>query len=60
MKPVKPVKDDPTIQRIRDARHRISEQNGHDPRRIVQYYIEIQKKYKDRIISGEEMTPPRP
>ena len=57
---MKPMKDDPTIQRIRDARHRISEKNQHDPRKVVQYYVELQKKYENRISSQEEMTPPRP
>ena len=54
------VKDDPTIARIREARHQISEECGHDPQRIVGYYGELQKKYQDRIISdSEEETIPR-
>ena len=53
------AKDDPTITRIREARHRISEDCGHDPQKIVEYYVELQKKYKERIISGtqQETTP---
>ena len=43
------VKDDPTIARIRETRHRISEECGHDPRKVVDYYIELQKKYKHRL-----------
>ena len=56
------TKDDPTIIRIREARHRISEECGHDPQRIVEYYVKLQKKYQDRIIndSEEEMTPTKP
>jgi hypothetical protein len=36
---------DPAIQRIRDVRHQISEAHDHDPRKIVNYYLELQKKY---------------
>ncbi len=43
-------KDDPTIARIRETRHRISERFGHDPQKLVDYYIELQKKYQDRIL----------
>jgi hypothetical protein len=52
------AKDDPTITRIRETRHQISEECGHDPRRIVEYYGRLQRKYQDRIIndSKEEAT----
>lgn len=55
-------KDDPTITRIRETRHRISEECGHDPQRIVEYYAKLEKKYQDRIIkdSEEENTPGEP
>ena len=33
------MKDDPTIRRIREVRHRISEQCDHDPEKLVAYYI---------------------
>jgi hypothetical protein len=47
-------KDDPTITRIREARHRISQECEHDPQKIVEYYVELQKKYQERIINGSE------
>ncbi|HST22154.1 MAG TPA: hypothetical protein VLR90_13605 [Blastocatellia bacterium] len=55
-------KDDPTITRIRETRHRISEECGHDPQRIVEYYAKLEKQYQDRIIndSEEENTPGEP
>ena len=54
------AKDDPTITRIREARHQISEECGHDPQRIIEYYGRLQKKYQDRIISdSREETIPR-
>jgi hypothetical protein len=46
--------DDPTIARVREARHRISEACGHDPQRLVDYYIELQKKYEHRLHSKLE------
>ena len=48
------AKDDPTITRIRKARHQISEECGHNPQRIVEYYGKLQKKYQDRILSDSE------
>lgn len=33
------------ISQIREIRHIISEEHGHDPQRLVKYYIELQKKY---------------
>lgn len=47
-------KDDPTIERIRETRHRISEEHGHDPQRVVEYYLELQKKYKQRLLEDTE------
>ncbi len=42
---------DPTIDRIRAVRHRISEQCGHDPKRLVEYYMKLQaEKYADRLV----------
>lgn len=35
---------DPTISRIRDARHQLSEKFGHDPERIVAYYLQLQEE----------------
>lgn len=42
------LKDDPTIVGIRETRHFISEEFGHDPQRIVEHYIELQKKEDQR------------
>jgi hypothetical protein len=44
------MKPDPIIDEIREMRHRISEECGHDPDRLVEYYRELEKKeYKDRL-----------
>lgn len=42
--------DDPVIDEIRDVRHRISARFGHDPTRLVAFYMELQKQYQDRLI----------
>lgn len=43
------MKDDPTITRIRQVRHAISEKCGHDPKKIVEYYIDLQKTHRERF-----------
>lgn len=40
------------LERVREARHRISEQFDHDPKRLVEYYIEQQQHYKDRLVEA--------
>ena len=35
------MKEDKAIDRIRAARHRISEACGHDPHKLVDYYKEL-------------------
>ena len=39
---------------VREARHRISERFGHDPYRLVAYYMEQQKAHPDRLIRAPE------
>ena len=50
--------EDP-IERIRRVRHEISAQCDHDPHKLVEHYIELQKQHADRLIrsptpSGDE------
>ena len=46
--------DDPVIRRVRDVRHVISEQHGHDPVRLVEYYRHRQEEHKDRLRRDRE------
>ena len=46
------MKTDPAITRTRDARQDISASAGHDPVRIVEYYIEMQKRFAGRLRLG--------
>ncbi len=42
---------DPVVDPVREARHRISESVGHDPVRLVEYYLERQKKNPARLVA---------
>jgi hypothetical protein len=42
--------NDPLIDEVREVRLRISQEFGNDPRRLVEHYMELQKKYADRLI----------
>ena len=56
MEPTQP--SDPVIDEVRKVRHRISEQCGHDPERLVAYYLELQEQFHDRLISNEHSLKP--
>jgi hypothetical protein len=45
---------DEEIARIREVRHRISEQFGHDPYRLVAYYMELQKEHPENLIAAPD------
>jgi len=45
------MKTDPTIERIRQIRHQISEECGHDPQQLLKYYMKYQQQYADRLVS---------
>ena len=49
---------DPVIDEVREVRHRISARVDHDPARLVAYYIELQKRYRDRLIAVESAAEP--
>ena len=46
------MKTDPAIKRTRDARRDISASVGDDPVKIVEYYIEMQKRFAARLRLG--------
>jgi hypothetical protein len=51
---MKPNLNDPVIDEIREIRHRISERFAHDPARLVDYYMELQEEYRDRLIDTKK------
>jgi hypothetical protein len=55
---MKPNQNDPVIDEIREVRHRISQCFAHDPARLVAYYVELQERYRDRLMDTVK-TPER-
>jgi len=51
------MKPDPTIERIRQIRHQISEECGHDPQQLLEYYLKYQQQYADRLVSFPTLNP---
>ncbi|HEU0300330.1 MAG TPA: hypothetical protein VFR37_12765 [Longimicrobium sp.] len=41
---------DEVIEEVREIRRRISERFDHDPVRLVEFYMEVQKEYADRLV----------
>jgi hypothetical protein len=55
------MQSDSPLERIRKARCQISEECGHDPKRLVEYYMQLQVRHKDRLVhSTETKFPKRP
>ena len=51
------MKPDPAIEEIRAVRHKISAEHGHDTRRLVKHYQEMEKRYADRMLRGPVPVP---
>lgn len=49
--------EDPIIDEIRRVRHEISKSTGHDPKKLVDYYIRTQKEHSDRLIYKQIRKP---
>ena len=45
-----PPDDDPVIDEIRAIRMRISAEHGHDTRRLVEHYMKLQERHRDRLL----------
>jgi hypothetical protein len=43
------MQPDPGLQPTREVRERISRSLGNDPRRLVEYYMEYQRKFSHRL-----------
>jgi hypothetical protein len=47
------ISDDPAIDQIREIRHQISAEFGHDPKKVFAYYAEFEEKLlHERARSG--------
>jgi hypothetical protein len=54
---------DLVIDEMREMRHRISEEFGHDPAKLVDHYMQLQGKHRGRIVGatkpkGKGLPPP--
>lgn len=50
---------DPVIDEIRAVRARISAECGHDPEKLVQYYLRLQQRHASRLIGDDRASPPK-
>ena len=50
------MKPDPVIDRVRAARHAISERCGHDPKKLVDYYLQRQETLRGRLVRPRSET----
>ena len=48
-----------TIAQVRAARERISEEFGHDPKRLIAHYMELQEKYQTRLLTDHAQDKPQ-
>ncbi len=51
------MQPDSPIARVRKARHSISEKCGHDPKRLVEHYMELQQRHRDRLVTSTKSGP---
>jgi hypothetical protein len=52
------MQDDLAIVHVREVRHRNSQQHAHDPKKLVEYYLQLQEKYKDRLLEQVKSKKP--
>ena len=52
---MKPSRDDPVIDEIREVRRRISARFDHDPERLIAYYVQLQRRYQDRLMEPDSL-----
>ena len=48
------MKNDPVLNRIWEARHAISMQCDHDPKKLVAYYLQRQKNHQKQLFSRSQ------
>lgn len=49
------MEPDSPIQRVRKARMAISAQCDHDPKKLIEYYMKLQERHHDRLVSGPKI-----
>jgi len=51
------MKADPAIDAIREIRHKISASVGHDARKLIEHYRQLQKRHPEKVLSRCTMNP---
>lgn len=52
-------REDPVVEEMRESRRRVSQACGHDAARLVEHYMRLQERYKDRLLGiGRQATRP--
>ena len=49
------MKEKDPIDRIREVRHQISAELGHDPKRVVAFYAELEKELAGRFVDDKRL-----
>ena len=47
---------DVVINQIREVRHQISEQHGHDPQQLINYYLELQQQFTEQLLEDNHVS----
>ena len=48
------MNNDPVLDRIREARHSISTEYDHDPKKLVAYYLQRQKNHQQKLFGYDK------
>ncbi|RKZ93574.1 MAG: hypothetical protein DRR19_00660 [Candidatus Parabeggiatoa sp. nov. 1] len=48
------MKNDPVLNRIQEARHIISMQCDHEPKKLVAYYLQRQKNHQSKLFNDNK------
>jgi hypothetical protein len=46
--------EDPAIARVREVRQRISRQFDNNPKKLVEHYMQLQERHKDRFLDSAD------
>jgi hypothetical protein len=50
------MEPDSPLERVRKARCQISEECGNDPQRLVEYYMKLQERHHERLVSSTNQS----
>jgi hypothetical protein len=53
-----PEMRDPVIDEIREIRKQISARFDHDTQKLIEHYMELQKRHQERLLGSPEQSPP--